>query len=85
MKPGCAVWRATPASHDECQETLNKWYLRTMNIFGRSGSSRNARYRQLGLKRRDNGEVRQAFHQEVKAFCDHVGLTLPPWAPEQAI
>ncbi len=72
-----------PTTRDECQETLNKWYLRTMNIFGRPGSSRNSIYRQLGLKRRDNEEVRQAFHKEVKAFCDKVGLTLPEWTPGQ--
>ena len=73
---------AEAATHDECQETLNKWYMRTMQIFGRPGSSRNRLYRQLGLKRRDNGEVRQAFQQEVQALCDQVGLTLPAWTPE---
>ena len=73
------------SSRDECQETLDKWYLRTMNIFGRPGSSRNALYRKLGLKRRDNGEVRQAFHDEVKAFCDTVGLTLPEWNPDHVV
>jgi ring-1,2-phenylacetyl-CoA epoxidase subunit PaaA len=70
-----------PTTHTECQETLNKWYLRTMNIFGRPGSSRNAVYRRLGLKHRDNDEVRQAFHAEVQTFCDKVGLTLPTWQP----
>jgi ring-1,2-phenylacetyl-CoA epoxidase subunit PaaA len=69
-----------PSTHDDCQATLNTWYLRTMNIFGRPGSSRNAVYRQLGLKHRDNDAVRQTFHQEVHAFCDKVGLTLPPWS-----
>jgi ring-1,2-phenylacetyl-CoA epoxidase subunit PaaA len=73
---------ADPTMRQECQETFNKWYLRTMNIFGRPGSSRNATYRKLGLKQRDNGEVRQAFHDEVKTFCDKVGLTLPTWHPE---
>jgi ring-1,2-phenylacetyl-CoA epoxidase subunit PaaA len=68
-----------PATRQECQDTLNKWYLRTVQIFGRPGSSRNALYRKLGLKRRDNDEVRQAFHKEVEAFCDKVGLTLPEW------
>jgi ring-1,2-phenylacetyl-CoA epoxidase subunit PaaA len=72
----------SPLTHGDCQATLNKWYLRTMNIFGRPGSSRNALYCTLGLKHRDNEEVRQAFHTEVKAFCDKVGLTLPAWQPE---
>lgn len=73
------------STRQECQDTLNKWYLRTMNIFGRPGSARNALYRKLGLKRRDNGEVRQAFHAEVQAFCDKVGLTLPEWTPEHVV
>jgi ring-1,2-phenylacetyl-CoA epoxidase subunit PaaA len=70
-----------PSTREECQETLNKWYVRTMNIFGRPGSRRNAVYQKLGLKKRDNDDVRQAFHQEVKAFCDQVGLMLPAWPP----
>jgi ring-1,2-phenylacetyl-CoA epoxidase subunit PaaA len=70
-----------PSTREECQETLNKWYVRTMNIFGRPGSRRNAMYQKLGLKKRDNDEVRWAFHNEVKAFCDKVGLTLPAWTP----
>lgn len=69
------------ATHQECQETLHKWYIRTMNIFGRPGSSRNVLYRELGLKRRDNDEVRQTFHAEVADFCGKVGLTLPTWQP----
>ena len=72
---------AQPATRAACQETLNKWYIRTMNIFGRAGSPRNAVYCRLGLKHRDNEEVRQAFHREVQAFCDKVGLTLPAWRP----
>jgi ring-1,2-phenylacetyl-CoA epoxidase subunit PaaA len=68
-----------PATRQDCQDTLNKWYLRTMQIFGRPGSSRNTLYRKLGLKRRDNDEVRQAFHKEVEEFCDKLGLTLPEW------
>ena len=72
------------ATRAETQETLDRWYLRTMNIFGRPGSSRNALYRRLGLKKRDNDGVRQAFHNEVKDFCDQVGLTLPAWTPASA-
>jgi len=72
---------ADPLTREACQETLNKWYVRTMHIFGRPGSQRNAVYQTLGLKKRDNDAVRQAFHQEVKAFCDPLGLTLPECAP----
>jgi ring-1,2-phenylacetyl-CoA epoxidase subunit PaaA len=70
-----------PATHDEAQRTFAKWYIRTMNIFGRPGSPKNALYRRLGLKRRDNGEVRQAFADEIAGLCGQVGLALPPWEP----
>ncbi len=68
-------------TRDEAQTTLNKWYIRTMNIFGRPGSAKNALYRKYRLKLRDNDEVRQAFATEVKEKAAAVGLTLPEWKP----
>jgi ring-1,2-phenylacetyl-CoA epoxidase subunit PaaA len=68
-------------THAEAQATLDKWYIRTMNIFGRPGTPKNALYRRLGLKQRDNDEVRRAFAEEVKEKAAAVGLTLPEWKP----
>jgi len=68
-------------THDEAQATFNKWYVRTMNIFGRPGSAKNQVYRQYRLKLRDNDEVRQAFATEVKELCATFGLTVPAWKP----
>ncbi len=70
-----------PATHDEAQATFNKWYIRTMNIFGRPGSPKNQRYRELRLKVRDNDEVRQTFAREVKELCQKFGLAVPEWTP----
>src|SRR5215472_5632781 len=70
-----------PKTHDEAQATLDKWYIRTMNIFGRPGSARNAVYRRYRLKLRDNDEVRQAFADEVKEKAEAVGLHLLEWKP----
>jgi ring-1,2-phenylacetyl-CoA epoxidase subunit PaaA len=70
-----------PATRDEAQATLDKWYIRTMNIFGRPGSARNAVYRQYRLKLRDNDEVRQAFADEARDKAQAVGLTVPEWKP----
>ncbi len=70
-----------PKTHDEAQATFNKWYVRTMNIFGRPGSPKNQLYRKLRLKVRDNDEVRQAFSGEVNGLCDQFGLTVPEWKP----
>jgi ring-1,2-phenylacetyl-CoA epoxidase subunit PaaA len=70
-----------PATRDEAERTLHKWYIRTMNIFGRPGSARNRLYRQLGLKRRDNDEVRQTFSTEVRRLTEAQGWRLPEWKP----
>jgi ring-1,2-phenylacetyl-CoA epoxidase subunit PaaA len=71
-----------PATRDEAQTTFAKWYIRTMNIFGRPGSPKNQRYRELRLKLRDNDEVRQAFATEVKGLCEKFGLVVPAWSPK---
>ena len=73
-----------PSTRDEAQATFNKWYVRTMNIFGRPGSPKNQRYRELRLKIRDNDEVRQAFAGEVKELCARFGLSVPEWKPRWA-
>jgi ring-1,2-phenylacetyl-CoA epoxidase subunit PaaA len=70
-----------PATRAEAQEALDKWYVRTMNIFGRPGSPRNAVYRKYRLKVRDNDEVRRAFAEEVARLAQPAGLTVPEWLP----
>ena len=69
-------------THDKLQEALDRWYPRTMNIFGRKDSPRNKIYRALGLKKRDNDEVRQAFAKEVAGLCKKFHLRAPDWKPE---
>jgi ring-1,2-phenylacetyl-CoA epoxidase subunit PaaA len=71
-----------PKTHDATQASLNKWYIRTMNIFGRPNSPKNKIYREIGLKKRDNHDVRLAFSQEVMDRCKENGLTVPEWTPD---
>jgi ring-1,2-phenylacetyl-CoA epoxidase subunit PaaA len=66
----------------EIQEALNRWWPRVMSIFGRPGSRKNARYRALGLKLRDNQEVRTTFAEEVRSKAEGWGLTIPSWIPD---
>jgi ring-1,2-phenylacetyl-CoA epoxidase subunit PaaA len=73
---------ADPATKDEVQAALNKWYPRTMNIFGRPNAPKNVIYRKFGLKQRDNEEVRQAFKADIEKALQGTGLTLPDWIPE---
>jgi ring-1,2-phenylacetyl-CoA epoxidase subunit PaaA len=70
-----------PETRDEGERTFHKWYVRTMNIFGRPGSARNRIYRELGLKRRDNDEVRRAFADEVRGLVEPLGWRVPDWRP----
>jgi ring-1,2-phenylacetyl-CoA epoxidase subunit PaaA len=73
-----------PQTHDDLQKAFDKWYPRTMNIFGRANSPKNALYRKYGLKNRDNDEVRQAFAADIKSKSDKFGLKVPAWAPVAA-
>ena len=70
-----------PVRRDEAERTFQKWYVRTMNIFGRPASAKNRLYRELGLKARDNDAVRQAFSEEVRALIEPLGWRLPSWQP----
>ena len=72
-----------PATRDATQEALNRWYPRTMNIFGRANSPKNKIYRKLGLKKRDNDDVRHSFAKDVEAKCALFGLKVPEWQPVQ--
>ncbi len=69
-------------THHDLQKALDRWYPRTMNIFGRAGSPKNKIYLKLGLKKRDNDEVRQAFAKDVAQKCAQFGLQVPDWKPE---
>lgn len=70
-----------PQTKAEAEDALKKWYIRTMNIFGRPGSPKNKVYQKYRLKVRDNDEVRQAFSQEVRQLAGAAGLEVPEWVP----
>lgn len=77
-------WAQDPQHHDEIQDALNRWFGRTMNVFGSPHSRRNEIYRKYRLKMRTNEETRQGFVDEVQELCDKWGLTLPEWTPPWA-
>jgi ring-1,2-phenylacetyl-CoA epoxidase subunit PaaA len=72
---------ATDESRAEAQQALDRWFVRTMNIFGRPGSAKNRLYQKYRLKVRDNDEVRRAFATEVTGLAGAVGLSVPEWKP----
>ncbi len=70
-----------PATHDEIQAALDRWFPRVMDIFGRPSTPKNQLYRRLGLKVRDNDEVRAAFVADVTPKLEAWRLRLPDWTP----
>ena len=73
---------ADAAARPEAQAAFDRWFVRTMNIFGRPNSPKNAVYRRYRLKARDNDEVRQTFAREVRGLAEAAGFTVPDWKPE---
>ncbi len=71
-----------PKTKPEIQAAFDRWWPRVMAIFGRPGSRKNKRYRELGLKHRDNDDVRQTFAKEVRTKAESWGLKVPDWIPE---
>jgi ring-1,2-phenylacetyl-CoA epoxidase subunit PaaA len=70
-----------PATHDELQAAVDRWFPRVMNIFGRPNTPKNQLYRRLRLKVRDNDEVRQAFVTDISPKLEAWRLRLPDWTP----
>jgi len=73
---------ADPDSKPKMQAAIDKWFPRTMNIFGRANAPKNRLYREIGLKVRDNQDVREAFAAEVGNRLHEFGLAMPEWVPD---
>lgn len=71
-----------PNTKGNIQAAFERWWPRVMAIFGRPGSRKNKSYRELGLKKRDNDDVRRTFAQEVRDNAEAWGLTVPQWIPD---
>ena len=59
------------------QERLNLWWPRVINVFGNAEGVSNNVYVKLGLKKRTNAKVREAFVDEIQKMCDDVELSVP--------
>ncbi|MPZ76068.1 MAG: hypothetical protein GEU77_06050 [Deltaproteobacteria bacterium] len=64
-------------AREKAQRALNFWYVKALDMFGRSDSTRDQRYIYWGLKRRTNSQARQEFIQEVDPLINKVGLEIP--------
>lgn len=69
--------RDQPAQRELAQEKLKTWWPMTLDMFGSSKSSRNARYRAWGLKKHTNEQLRQAFIANTAPQIHALGLSVP--------
>lgn len=68
---------ATPEGKKQAQEYLNKWWPLSLDMFGRSDSTRNERYRFWGLKQETNGALREKFRIVATDLLLKAGLEVP--------
>jgi ring-1,2-phenylacetyl-CoA epoxidase subunit PaaA len=69
---------ADPATHEEAQAAVDRWYPRALDSFGQSGSRRAERYVELGIKQHLNEEARTAYIAEVTPLLTRMNLAVPP-------
>ncbi len=59
------------------QRSVDFWYIKALDMFGRSDSERSNRFYHWGLKRRSNSQARWEFIKEVGPIIQDMGLTVP--------
>jgi ring-1,2-phenylacetyl-CoA epoxidase subunit PaaA len=64
-------------TRERVQKSLEFWYARALDMFGRSDSERSNRYCEWGLKRRSNSQARWEFKKEVDPLIQQMGLGVP--------
>jgi len=62
---------------EKIQRSIDFWYVKALDMFGRSDSERSNRYCHWGLKRRSNTQARQEFQKEVEPLIQQMGLVVP--------
>jgi ring-1,2-phenylacetyl-CoA epoxidase subunit PaaA len=64
-------------SKEKVQRAVDFWYVKALDMFGRSASTRDQRYVYWGLKRRTNAQAREEFMHEVDPLIKKMGLNVP--------
>lgn len=64
---------------DKAQAYLDKWYPLSLDMFGRTESSRQWRYVAWGIKKSPNEGLRQAWKAEVDPLLETLGLDVPDY------
>jgi ring-1,2-phenylacetyl-CoA epoxidase subunit PaaA len=66
-----------PNKKEFLQERFNLWWPRVISVFGNSKGAANDIYVRLGLKKRNNAEIREVFKSEVLDLAGQWGLKVP--------
>ncbi len=73
-----AVERDGAAARKEAQRRINEyWYPQFMTSFGTDDSRNSKQWRKWGQKTLSNKQMREAFHLEMRAVLDSLGLATP--------
>lgn len=64
-------------SKERVQKAIDYWYVKGLDMFGKSGSKRSERYRYWGLKRRTNAQQREQYTAEINSLIEDMGLEIP--------
>jgi ring-1,2-phenylacetyl-CoA epoxidase subunit PaaA len=64
-------------ARERVQKSLNFWYTKALDMFGRSDSERSNRYCHWALKRRSNSQARWEYKKEVDPVIQQMGLEVP--------
>ncbi len=67
----------TPDGYAEALAAVIRWLPRGLDMFGRSGSTRDQRFIHWGLKHRANEQARQEYQAEVEPLLQEIGLEKP--------
>lgn len=68
---------AEPERRDEAQRHVERWLVVSLRSFGRPGSERGKQALELGLKRRDSGDVVRDYLEAIAPILAACDLALP--------
>jgi 1,2-phenylacetyl-CoA epoxidase catalytic subunit len=70
--------RLCRATRDDVQATVNKWYPRALDTFGKSDSKFSDLAVRYGIRRWGNAELRRMYKEDIDQQIRALGLEVPP-------
>jgi ring-1,2-phenylacetyl-CoA epoxidase subunit PaaA len=64
-------------TRERVQKSVDFWYIKALDMFGRTDSERSNRFCHWGLKRRSNSQARWEFIKEVDPLIQNMDLLVP--------